>query len=337
MVDLSIIVPVYNATETIRRCVDSILTSDTYRDGAAEVILVNDGSSDGSAAICAGYAAAHSHVIAIDAENGGASAARNRGLAAASGTFVAFVDSDDKVSADYHSTGLAALHEHENADLVITGFTAFSPAGTPRVVEPDMELIDSGALPGRLVRLANRGLVNSVCNKLYRRSVIEQSGIRFEEGRKSAEDLLFNLDYAAVTRSSVVVPTTGAHFIARRSSATHRLAGAHDELHELDTSLAYRDDLRRRFADLGVPNADIDAYFLAKDQTWFRIMVRNVQAAGTPYSLREQIYQVRRIMDFGEARENITRGQGDSRLAKVNRILYRLDSAPLTWLVHRII
>lgn len=94
---VSIIVPVYNAAKYLRRCVDSLLAQ-TY--DPIEIILVDDGSTDGSAAICDEYKK-DARVRVIHQENHGASAARNAGLDAMCGEYVMFVDSDDYVSPEY--------------------------------------------------------------------------------------------------------------------------------------------------------------------------------------------------------------------------------------------
>ena len=89
---VSIIVPVYNAEEHLRRCVDSILVQ-TFSD--FELLLIDDGSKDGSAAICDEYTIKDSRVRVFHKENGGGSSARNLGLDNAQGEWIAFVDSDD--------------------------------------------------------------------------------------------------------------------------------------------------------------------------------------------------------------------------------------------------
>lgn len=89
---ISVIVPAYNAEGYLRRCVDSILAQTL---GDLEVVLVDDGSTDGTAAICDAYAAADARVRAIHQKNGGVSSARNRGLSAARGDYIAWLDSDD--------------------------------------------------------------------------------------------------------------------------------------------------------------------------------------------------------------------------------------------------
>ncbi len=94
---ISIVVPIYNVERYLGRCVESILAQ-TYPD--IEVILVNDGSPDGCAAICEKYAAMDSRIIVVNQENKGLPGARNSGFKIAKGEYVSFIDSDDTIEAD---------------------------------------------------------------------------------------------------------------------------------------------------------------------------------------------------------------------------------------------
>ena len=109
---VSIIVPVYNAESTLRRCVDSILNQD-YRD--FELILVNDGSQDGSGAICDAYAAQDPRVIAIHKPNTGVSDTRNLAIS------LQFLDSDDWITPDATTLLVQTARQHD-CDLVISDF-----------------------------------------------------------------------------------------------------------------------------------------------------------------------------------------------------------------------
>ena len=91
---ISIIVPVYNVSEYLPRCLDSLINQ-TYKN--IEIILVNDGSTDNSLEICKKYAEKDLRIKVIDKENGGISSARNTGIAEASGEWIGFVDSDDYI------------------------------------------------------------------------------------------------------------------------------------------------------------------------------------------------------------------------------------------------
>ena len=113
MAKISIIIPVYNTAVYLRRCLDSVLNQ-THED--IEVVLVNDGSTDGSAALCDQYAADDSRVRVIHQQNGGLSAARNAGLKIITGEYLGFVDSDDWVLPDTYAY-LLGLIEQEQADI----------------------------------------------------------------------------------------------------------------------------------------------------------------------------------------------------------------------------
>ena len=115
---ISIIVPVYNTEQYLHRCVDSILAQ-TYTD--FELLLIDDGSSDSSGAICDEYATKDSRVRVFHKENGGVSSARNLGLDNAQGEWIGWVDSDDYISPDMYERLFSAV-EMDDADLVYCNF-----------------------------------------------------------------------------------------------------------------------------------------------------------------------------------------------------------------------
>ena len=126
MTAISIIVPVYNAEKTLPRCIDSILAQ-TFTD--YELILVDDGSSDGSLSVCSAYAARDSRIRVLHQENAGVSAARNAGLDAAAGKYIMFCDSDDEVEPEW----CALLHQEIEAhpdSWVLCGVSRENAAGS---------------------------------------------------------------------------------------------------------------------------------------------------------------------------------------------------------------
>jgi len=113
-IDISIIIPVYNCEKYLDTCINSLL----HQKGVNhELIFINDGSTDNCASIIAGYMKGHTNIVLINKENGGASSARNRGLAVAKGRYVMFVDSDDTI---VENSLARILHEAEesNADVM---------------------------------------------------------------------------------------------------------------------------------------------------------------------------------------------------------------------------
>ena len=125
---ISVIIPVYNVEKYLRECLDSVLAQ-TYTD--YEVIMVDDGSTDASGAICDEYAARDERFRVIHKENGGASTARNAGLNAAAGEFLYFLDSDDLLCADAFRKMLCCALDN-NADLVFIEAETFNEDNTDR-------------------------------------------------------------------------------------------------------------------------------------------------------------------------------------------------------------
>ncbi len=108
---ISVVIPVYNKEEYLRRCIDSVL-GQSYAD--LELLLVDDGSVDGSLAICREYEKKDSRVRVFEKENGGASSARNMGIREAAGEYIGFVDGDDWIEKDMYENLLRALEKDKN-------------------------------------------------------------------------------------------------------------------------------------------------------------------------------------------------------------------------------
>ena len=176
---VSIIVPVYNTELFLRGCLDSLLAQ-TYSN--IEIILVNDGSTDGSLEICRQYGLRHCNISVIDQPNGGVSAARNRGMEAAQGTFITFVDGDDVLLPDAVET-MYRLMDFHSADMVCGGL-----ADSQATVDEERRAV-SVLSEQETVRMALQEVSASACAKLYRISAI--AGISFAEGRKINEDGFF--------------------------------------------------------------------------------------------------------------------------------------------------
>lgn len=125
--EISVVIPVYNVEKFLRACVDSVLAQ-TFQN--YEILLVDDGATDGCPAICDLYAREHDSISVIHQANGGLSAARNTGLAAAKGKYVYFLDSDDWLVPHALQT-LFDIAERENADAVLFEASVVNEAGTP--------------------------------------------------------------------------------------------------------------------------------------------------------------------------------------------------------------
>lgn len=191
---VSIIIPLYNRKHLIARCVESVCRQ-TYRN--LEIIVVDDGSTDGCEEILESLKKADERIIIIRKENGGVSSARNCGLDAATGDYVQFVDSDDAIVADAVEL---AVTEMENQKLDSVGFPCctdmnFTVESFPRVVERYSVWRGGDAL-AELLRMRHQC---EVWSKLYKRELIGEK--RFPEGVFMGEDFIFNVAYFSSVRS----------------------------------------------------------------------------------------------------------------------------------------
>lgn len=215
---LSVIVPIYNVEEYLDECIKSIVNQ-TYKN--LEIILVDDGSPDHCPELCDIWAEKDNRIKVIHKENGGVSSARNAGLDAAIGDFIAFVDSDDYLDSDMYEIMLSQMREH-NTDMAQCGIVRENADGSvevwdsfeaPIVVMDNMQLLCS-------VGEAAGILPVSPCNKIFKAEVI--SGIRYDESLKYAEDTLFNFAAARNINKAVTQNVPRYHYVNNSDSASHQ-------------------------------------------------------------------------------------------------------------------
>ena len=193
----SVIIPVYNAEGTLERCLSG-LTGEAYP--CAELLLIDDGSTDSSAAICRRYAAADSRIRFLQKENGGVSSARNLGLSQARGEFILFVDSDDYVTPGCFSC-LDRTDPEGLYDYLLFPYHRFDGIRESRQDFPAFSSRDPEAVEPMLAHAYTRKWTNAPWAKRYRRAILEENGIRFHTDLPIAEDTLFNLQYLLRCRS----------------------------------------------------------------------------------------------------------------------------------------
>ena len=189
---VSIIVPVYNAENTIPRCIESILNQE-YAD--FELLLVDDGSTDRSGAICDEYAARDTRVRVIHKENSGVSDTRNTALEQARGTYLQFLDSDDWITPDATSS-LVRTAESGQCDLVVSDF--YRVVGERVSQKGDID--DDGVMSreeyaAHMMENPADFYYGVLWNKLYRRSIVEAHHLRMDPAISWCEDFMFNLEY----------------------------------------------------------------------------------------------------------------------------------------------
>lgn len=215
MKTVSVIVPTYNSGKYIKACLDSIC-GQTYR--ALEIIVIDDGSMDSTVSIIKTYTARDERIVPYYNENHGVSYSRNFGLEHCSGEYVTFIDSDDIVAPDFIEQMVSNL-EDSKADIAVIGVAksnSFKPElftnGTVSVYK-EVEVLEQvfGKFEG------------FVCNKLYKKSLLQTKSVHLEQNIAVCEDLLFNVSY--LLNCGRAVYNSGQKYFYRQieSSASNRL------------------------------------------------------------------------------------------------------------------
>ena len=185
--DISIIVPCYNAQRFLSVCLESLKAQKAPE---IEMILIDDGSTDDTGAMLDRFAAGEPRARVLHCENGGVSAARNRGLDMVQGRYIAFMDADDALE----ENGLFLLYQevlHTGAQIVTANHTLFDMATHSRIpVESETVSTQSAQIVKEIIHMHR--IYNNIWNKLYDRSLFD-GGIRLDERVKIGEDVLLNL------------------------------------------------------------------------------------------------------------------------------------------------
>jgi glycosyltransferase involved in cell wall biosynthesis len=243
MPKISVIMPVYNTGVIVKSCLESLFEQ-SFKD--FEIIIINDGSTDGSGDIIKNTIAGRADCKYFYQENKGQSAARNLGLAVATGEYVAFVDSDDWVEKDYLEVLLNGIEKY-GADIAQCGYCRIykddydhghdhaiifqvSPGEGCTVITDENTLLDF------YYKTFVEAKYGHLCwNKLYRRSLIEQLSLRFADTQEIyAEDILFNTNLILFAKKVVEIAAVQYNYRLRKGSITQ----------------SYKPLLEKRYAEL---------------------------------------------------------------------------------------
>lgn len=203
----SVIIPAYNCLTTLAKTVSSIQACGLPD---YEIILVDDGSTDGTSALCDRLSAENTDIRCFHQENQGVSAARNHGLDEARGDYVWFFDSDDLVDPGSMTRAAQIVEEHQ-PDMMIFGMS-FDFYYHKRLYQRlelyyDREaMLTSEEIDELLSELYHNNALSSSCNKLFRRSVLIENGIRYDEKKFLMEDLLMVLKTLKVSKTVYYLP-----------------------------------------------------------------------------------------------------------------------------------
>ncbi len=217
---LSIIIPVWNASDNIRHIVNSVLSQslDNF-----ELILIDDGSSDDTLSVLHAIEKTDKRVKVYTKPNGGPSSARNLGLEKAQGKYIQFYDSDDDIpSGALHAT--TSILDESKSDIIVSGWqidlqTSRGIIRNYKQIIPQEEVVSSNVALYVLRSLGNNGLLYNLWNKLFRADIIHKYQLRFREDIRFGEDVLFSLEYFKHVQKLYIIPDVTYHYQANSKTS----------------------------------------------------------------------------------------------------------------------
>lgn len=248
---ISVIIPAYNIEDLLEKCVRSVASQD-YPGSLLQIIVVDDGSTDGTAAVADGLSSEYENVQVIHKANGGSSSARNAGLSVATGEYVGFVDSDDYISPRMYSLLMDAAIRND-ADMVQISRDEISEDGErlPDVVIPPAK--ETVITPNEHLRtlLMHTGDA-SFCTKLTKRSLFSES-LKFPEGELN-EDFYLMIHMLMKVNKLVILPEQCYHVFYRTGSNSRKKKEDKDYFPSVFTDIVRNSDVALELVKRNAPD-----------------------------------------------------------------------------------
>ena len=264
---ISVIIPVYNAQDGIKRCLDSLLNQ-SFKN--FEIILLNDGSKDNSLNILKEYELKYSFVRVIDKQNEGVAVTRNKGILLAEGEYIMFMDNDDFVDSDYIETFYQAIHE-KNLDLVIGGY---------KRVNQDNQIIFSQDIQQSEW---SKYIIMAPWAKVYRTEFLKTNNLEFFD-YGIGEDIIFNLAAYKTTDKIGLLDYKGYNWYYNNKSISNTSQRGFSP--KIDILVLFS-----KILELGKPS-ELVVYYLKRYYVWYLLF------SGRFSSEQEFIHQYIRIKEW---------------------------------------
>ena len=264
---ISVIIPVYNAQDGIKRCLDSLLNQ-SFKN--FEIILLNDGSKDNSLNILKEYELKYSFVRVIDKQNEGVAVTRNKGILLAEGEYIMFMDNDDFVDSDYIETFYQAIHE-KNLDLVIGGY---------KRVNQDNQIIFSQDIQQSEW---SKYIIMAPWAKVYRTEFLKTNNLEFFD-YGIGEDIIFNLAAYKATDKIGLLDYKGYNWYYNSQSISNTSQRGFSP--KIDILVLFS-----KIFELGKPS-ELEVYYLKRYYVWYLLF------SGRTSSNQEFIHQYIRIKEW---------------------------------------
>lgn len=322
MKKVSIIIPVYNVEKYIDNCINSLIKQ-TYKN--IEIILVDDGSKDNSYEICQNYSKKYSFIKSYHKSNGGPSSARNYGIKKSSGYYICFVDSDDYVSEKYIEKLLI-----EDFDLSFGGMAdVFNNKKIEKPICNQIEKYYDNDIYIKLLENVESDFFNSPCCKLFKKSIIEENNLKYNESLHMGEDLIFNINYLKHCNSLIMIPNC-LYFYNRNigGSLTKKF-----NFNRWDTEKIIYDEFKKLYIDIDLYEKykeKINALlFLGAKKTIYILCSSNL-------NYKEKIKYIKQIISDKNINDVIDNVIINNKLTKLLKILIKLKKPLLIYILFKI-
>lgn len=228
---VSIIVPVYNASEFITKCIESVINQ-AYKD--FELIIINDGSTDNSLEICQSFAIQDKRIKIVNKENSGVSTSRNIGIKESSGEWIMFLDADDWLENNCLSICVQKINETEAELLCFNHYTNTELSEWKMIPITDglitnknngLKSLSLSMMYPHFYFIKNNiqvGSIRAVWGKFFKSDIIKQNNILFDQNIKIAEDAIFCLDYISQINKAVLINNYLLHYRVHNASIMNR-------------------------------------------------------------------------------------------------------------------
>lgn len=211
--DITVIIPVYNSQNTIRKCINSLLDQTKC---FPKIIIINDGSTDNTLSILNEFYSAYSQIKVVSQKNQGVSYARNKGLSMCDTKYVAFVDADDYVDTDYLYNLWIGFSKDSDIDLAVSGIECTNFNGKNyALVNLEEKIINSSQMQEDLFKI--NGPSGYLNNKLWKMQIITENHLCIDTTLTMSEDLLFTVEYLQFARKIAYSSTCNYHYVRNKN------------------------------------------------------------------------------------------------------------------------
>lgn len=329
-IEISIIIPVYNAEKFLSNCLDSIINQ-SYSD--FEIIIVDDGSTDRSRDIYLKYSELDSRIKILQQENKGVSIARNIGIKESKGEFLVFIDSDDIIKNDMLMIMFEEITK-KNADIAFCGFEV---KGSKSRLNDTQNLIETcrGESPKvisnneAIIRTIstnpNKILYGYIWRNMYRADIIKKNNITFSEKIKISEDFMFILEVLNRCKKVVIIPKNLYVYNVNDTSVTAKyMPTVHSDMMNINNWML--NNICNDYTDT------LEGYNCCVANTYL-IFVQNICRNGSPYSLKERVlitYKIKKKYKYNYTIDEVWRKRAEFRSkAWIAMVLFKFN---LEWL-----